>query len=284
MVKKGRGGKSGHSTLKKEILKMLEKVPEKRLAVSDLKRKLGVKRNAYRNGRFYPSHFYKTARNLENEGKVSVIPERIPRRLEFRTVLVLEEEKYTGPRELEPISNHLFHPSEIVRKQAAVDFQILCSRKRIVVSTEFLNLVENALTNKNYADTWPSILQGLWSILVNAKTRKDAQTITDLKALERVMIKIASSSSGEKDARGLAIEFLGRLETRLAMDFVFEMLAKTDVKRYEELKGHLIQALVHLSPVFELDIRENIYALLKNESTRSRGEFISEQLRQRVRW
>ena len=284
MVKKERGDKSGRGTLRREILKILKKAPSKRLAISELKKKLGVKRNAYHNGRFYPSHFYKTIKKLENSRKIRIISERVPERIESRIVLVLEEEKYAGPSEFEIIFKHLLDTDSTIRRQAAEDFQTVCQRKRVAISSAFLKTVEMTLTNKNYADTWPYILRGLWSILVGAKSKKDTQTIAEIKTLENVLIKMASSSLNERVACGLAIDLLGQLETRVAVDTIFEILVESDAKTYEELKSYLAQTLVHLFPIFEQEIREKLYKLLKSESTRGKAEFIFGELRQRIRW
>ena len=282
MVKKERSDKSGRGTLRGEILKMLEKAPSKRLAISELKKKLEVKKEVGEIGRWYHSQVYRTLNSLERERKIRMIAERVPGRVESRMVAVLEEEKYAGPSEVETILKHILSPEKAIRENAAEDFQTLFQKKRVVISSELSRTLKSILADKSYMDVWQHIIRGLWSALVAAKSKDDAQTIVELKGLESVLIKIASNNSSEKEARKQAIEVLAKLETREAMNLIFEILARSNDETYNELKNCLAQALVFLHPNFGFDIKERLYQLVGNKSTKDRAEFVLTQLRQRV--
>lgn len=240
------------------------------MAVSNLRKSLGVKKEAYQRGRYYPSHFYRTIKQLEAQKKIRVIPERIPEKIKFEPFLVLAEEE---PDELTSVLEKLHHPDASVRKYAAEEFKSLCRRTIVILSLRSLQIIKKTLVNKKYTEVWPLLLEGLSSVVVYARQRNVAEPIEQ--TLKDTLMKIASDSSAEFKARQLAIQVLREFETEEVVNFFFKMMAKSDPKTFEELKGVLARGIAELySPRLTKVIRENMYKLLANKSTKERAEYV----------
>lgn len=284
MDKKGQNRQSERGTLGQTILGMLEKAKENTLTISDLKKKLGVKRDAYQRGRFYPSHFYKTIKNLEDKRKIKIIPKRVPAQVRSESVVTLVKETPVGIDEIKPILDNLEDLNKVVHKNAAVDFHELSLRERIVITPDIAKVLKKILSNESYEGTRYYLLEGLLSTLITAKGGDDSQTIETIEEnFPDILIKIASDRSDDIMHRISAIRLLGKLEVGKALEPIFSAIANEDERIfYKKLAGHLIEALCFLYPTFRVEIRTRLYQLLKNESTQKRAEFILSNIRERL--
>lgn len=284
MHKRDQKRQSGRDTLEQTIVKMLKKAPRNMLAISDLKKKLGVKRFAYQAGKYYPSHFYKTIKNLEDEGKVKLISIRAQGKIMFEAWVVLVKELPASFDEIKPFLDNLKNRNEVVRKNAAEDFLQLSSTKKVYITPEISKVLKKVLSEESYEDIRDRILEGLLSILETVKNGDDTSTIDKIKEnFLDILIKIASNNSADTRDRIRAIKLLGKIDGNDVLGPIFSIIANEDEKIFlRKLGGPLIDALNLLRPNFEDEIRGRLYRLLKNKKTQWRANFMLSGLRPRL--